>query len=64
MYVINTRLPTVMMEVMKLLQMAALQQRSFALLGTRRTVPVFRQKVTLEDAIGSHTCSLEALAGV
>jgi hypothetical protein len=28
------------------------------------TVRVFRQKFTLEDAIGSHACSLEALAGV
>jgi hypothetical protein len=27
------------------------------------TVRVFRQKFTLEDAIGPHTCSLEALAG-
>jgi hypothetical protein len=26
----------------------------------RRTVRVFRQKFTLEDAIGSHACSLEA----
>jgi hypothetical protein len=25
-----------------------------------RTVRVFRQKFTLEDAIGSHACSLEA----
>jgi hypothetical protein len=24
----------------------------------------FRQRFTLEDAIGSHTCSLEALASV
>jgi hypothetical protein len=28
------------------------------------TVRVFRQKFTLEDAIGAHACSLEALAGV
>jgi hypothetical protein len=28
------------------------------------TVPVFRQKFTLEDAIGSHACSLEARACV
>jgi hypothetical protein len=28
------------------------------------TVLVFRQKVTLEDAIRSHACSLEALACV
>jgi hypothetical protein len=28
------------------------------------TVRVFRQKSTLEDAISSHACSLEALAGV
>jgi hypothetical protein len=28
------------------------------------TVRVFRQKFTLEDAIGSHACSLEALACV
>jgi hypothetical protein len=28
------------------------------------TVRVFRQKFTLEDAIGSHACSLEALADV
>jgi hypothetical protein len=28
------------------------------------TVRVFRQKFTLEDAIGSHACSLEALASV
>jgi hypothetical protein len=27
-------------------------------------VRVFRQKFTPEDAIGSHTCSLEARAGV
>jgi hypothetical protein len=27
-------------------------------------VRAFRQKFTLEDAIGSHACSLEALAGV
>jgi hypothetical protein len=32
--------------------------------GTDCTVRVFRQQFTLEDAIGSHTCSLEALAGV
>jgi hypothetical protein len=30
----------------------------------RGTVRVFRQEFTLADAIGSHTCSLEALAGV
>jgi hypothetical protein len=29
-----------------------------------RTVRVFRQEFTLEDAIGSHVCSLEARAGV
>jgi hypothetical protein len=28
------------------------------------TVCVFRQKFTLEDAIGSHACSLEALTRV
>jgi hypothetical protein len=28
------------------------------------TVDVSRQKVALEDAIGSHACSLEALASV
>jgi dipeptidase len=28
------------------------------------TVRVFRQEFTLEDAIGSHACSLEALAYV
>ena len=28
------------------------------------TVRVFRQKFTLEDAIGSHACSLEALTRV
>jgi hypothetical protein len=28
------------------------------------TVRVFRQKITLEDAIGSHACSLEALSCV
>jgi hypothetical protein len=28
------------------------------------TVPFFGQKFTLEDAIGSHACSLEALACV
>jgi hypothetical protein len=28
------------------------------------TVRVFRKKFTLEDAIGSHACSLQALAGV
>jgi hypothetical protein len=28
--------------------------------GSIRTVRVFRQKFTLEDAIGSHACSLEA----
>jgi hypothetical protein len=28
----------------------------------KRTVRFFRQKFTLEDAIGSHACSLEALA--
>jgi hypothetical protein len=28
------------------------------------TVRVFRQTFTLEDAIGSHVCSLEAFAGV
>jgi hypothetical protein len=26
--------------------------------------PFFQQKFTLEDAIGSHACSLEALTGV
>jgi hypothetical protein len=33
--------------------------RSWTLLASR-TVRVFRQKFTLEDAIGSHACSLEA----
>jgi hypothetical protein len=32
--------------------------------ATSRTVRVFRQKFTLEDAIGSHACSLEALTCV
>lgn len=27
-----------------------------------RTVPVFRQKLAIENAVGSHTCSLEACA--
>jgi hypothetical protein len=33
-------------------------------IGTLCTVRVFRLEFTLEDAIGSHACSLEALAGV
>jgi hypothetical protein len=32
--------------------------------GEDGTVRVFRQRFTLEDAVGSHACSLEALAGV
>jgi hypothetical protein len=36
----------------------------FDIADVGRTVRVFRQKFTLEDAIGSHACSLEALAGV
>jgi hypothetical protein len=38
-------------------------QQSFTQL-TQRTVRVFRQKFTPEDAIGSHACSFEARAGV
>jgi hypothetical protein len=32
----------------------------FTIQATKGTVRVFRQKSTLEDAIGSHACSLEA----
>jgi hypothetical protein len=38
--------------------------RSIASTPEAGTVRVFRQKFTLEDAIGSHACSLEAVACV
>jgi hypothetical protein len=51
-----------MLEALQLL--SGIVGRFEVMLPERGTVRVFRQEFTLEDAIGSHTCSLEAFACV